>query len=66
MWSFSCWKEGEIERDPELRAGRALKELDGWPEEVSHSMFTFIAHSRVVVPLSLRLLAGSTQYTWFT
>ncbi|CBN74164.1 Flavoprotein Monooxygenase [Ectocarpus siliculosus] len=34
MWSFTCWRDGEIERDPELRAGRALKELEGWPEEV--------------------------------
>eukprot|EP00903_Cladosiphon_okamuranus_P008245 g7937.t1 len=34
MWSFTCWREGEIERDPELRAGRALKELEGWPEEL--------------------------------
>lgn len=34
MWSFTCWREGEVERDPELRAGRALKELEGWPEEV--------------------------------
>lgn len=34
MWSFTCWREGDIERNPELRAGRALKELEGWPEEV--------------------------------
>lgn len=37
MWSFTCWREGEVEKDPELRAGRALKELEGWPEEVSNS-----------------------------
>ena len=36
MWSFTCWRKGEIERNPELRAARALKELEGWPEEVCH------------------------------
>lgn len=36
MWSFTCWREGEIERNPELRAARALEELEGWPEEVCH------------------------------
>lgn len=34
MWSFTCWRKGEVERDPEKRAGRALQELEGWPEEV--------------------------------
>eukprot|EP00904_Undaria_pinnatifida_P001832 jgi/Undpi1/1164/HiC_scaffold_10.g04626.m1 len=34
MWSFTCWRDGEIERNPELRAARALKELEGWPEEL--------------------------------
>ncbi|CAM9294058.1 unnamed protein product [Scytosiphon promiscuus] len=34
MWSFTCWRKGEVERDPKKRAGRALKELEGWPEEV--------------------------------
>ncbi|CAM9777535.1 unnamed protein product, partial [Hapterophycus canaliculatus] len=34
MWSFTCWREGEIERDPKKRAGRALEELEGWPQEV--------------------------------
>lgn len=38
MWSFTCWRDGEIERNPELRAARALKELEGWPEEVCHDM----------------------------
>ncbi|CAN0399448.1 unnamed protein product, partial [Ascophyllum nodosum] len=33
MWSFTCWRNGEIERDPKLRAARALKELEGWPED---------------------------------
>lgn len=42
MWSFTCWRDGEIERDPELRAGRALKELEGWPEEVnSYNLFKY-------------------------
>ena len=36
MWSFTCWRDGEIERDPKLRAARALKELEGWPEDVRH------------------------------
>lgn len=36
MWSFTCWRKGEIERNPDLRAARALKELEGWPEEVYH------------------------------
>lgn len=44
MWSMTCWREGEIERDPELRAGRALEELEGWPEEVSNS--TIFTRSR--------------------
>lgn len=34
MWSFTSWREGEIERDPELRAARALEALEGWPEDV--------------------------------
>lgn len=38
MWSFTCWREGEIERNSELRAARALKELEGWPEEVRCDM----------------------------
>lgn len=34
MWSFTCWKEGDVERDPELRAAEALNELHEWPEDV--------------------------------
>lgn len=34
MWSLTCWKQGEVERDPERLAKRALEELEAWPEEV--------------------------------
>lgn len=61
MWSFTCWRQGEIERDPELRAGRALRELEGWPEEVRwQHLFTcriYSDDSCFVLSLALRSLA---------
>lgn len=37
MWSCTSWKQGEIERNAELRASRALEALEGWPDEVRSS-----------------------------
>lgn len=61
MWSFTCWREGEVERDPELRAGRALKELEGWPEEVSIPLESrnFVA---CVLSLALRSLVRLPEH----
>lgn len=64
MWSFTCWREGEIERDPELRAGRALKELDGWPEEVTKCKKCFVYPTNLVYSYPL-FLAWVTLCTIF-
>lgn len=65
MWSSTCWQQGEIEQNPELRAARALKELEGWPEEVCHHTFcpaTSVLHTptaRRKHPITLLLLKSS-------
>lgn len=62
MWSFTSWREGEIEKDPELRAARALEELEGWPEDVrgcnsssSSNFFILVVRNRLPTALAIVL-----------
>ena len=66
MWSFSCWRQGEIERDPELRAGRALEELEGWPEDVSDGVVRMLTPFSTCLPLHHTHELLYCSQTWST